>query len=79
VRAQQREQAPFEATIEGRVIFARRHRTDLLRARGDAVVLEGLPAKGLAVGVPARFVNNPEIKNVQNGRTLDRVQAALLR
>lgn len=45
----------------------------------NAVVLEDVPARGLAVGVPARVVSFQDVKNGQNGRTLHSVDAGSLR
>jgi serine O-acetyltransferase len=52
----------------GAKIIGHVHVGDGASIGANAVVLEDVPAKGLAVGVPARIVNSPEAKPVQSGR-----------
>jgi len=81
-------EAPETARVERQVIFAPPHGivVPVASGIGDTVVLEDVPAKGLAVGVPARVVNNLDTKNghtllargtarFDNGRTFARVPA----
>lgn len=60
----------------GAKIIGHVHVGDGASIGANAVVLEDVPAKALAVGVPARIVNNPETKNGQPARILHSVDAA---
>lgn len=52
----------------GAVIIGKVYVGDGANIGANAVVLDDVPAKGLAVGVPARIVNAKEPKSGQNGR-----------
>jgi serine O-acetyltransferase len=60
----------------GAKIIGHVHVGDGANIGANAVVLEDVPAKALAVGVPARIVNNPEIENGQPARILHSVETA---